>query len=77
MIFSEKDQENFSKLVEKHVLHNGGTYLDAVICICEEMSLSPEVAGKLVTKPIKEKLQIEATTLNYNINVPKGQTSLF
>tara|TARA_Y100001937_G_C7068838_1_gene307375 strand:- start:104 stop:337 length:234 start_codon:yes stop_codon:yes gene_type:complete len=77
MIFIEQEQENFSKQVEKYVLHNGGTYLDAVICISEKMSISPEMAGKLVTKPLKEKLQMEATKLNYNINVPKGQTSLF
>ena len=77
MIFIENEQEKFSKRVEKYVLQNGGTYLDAVICISEEMNLSPEVAGKLVSKPIKEKLQIEATSLNYNINVPKGQSTLF
>ena len=77
MIFIENGQENFSKQVENYVLQNGGTYLDAVICICEKTNVSPELAGKLVSKPIKEKLQIEAATLNYNINVPKGQTSLF
>ena len=54
MIFIENEQEKFSKRVEKYVLLNGGTYLDAVICISEEMNLSPEVAGKLVSKPIKE-----------------------
>jgi|TARA_R100001509_G_scaffold157232_1_gene121166 hypothetical protein len=77
MIFIENGQENFSKQVENYVLQNGGTYLDAVICICEKTNVSPELAGKMISQPLKEKLQMEATRLNYNINVPKGQTSLF
>ena len=77
MIFIENGQENYSKQVENYVLHNGGTYLDAVICICEKNDVSPELASKMISQPLKEKLQVEATTLNYNINVPKGQSTLF
>ena len=77
MVFIDQEQENFSKQVENYVLQNGGTYLDAVICICEKTNVSPELAGKMISQPLKEKLQMEATRLNYNINVPKGQTSLF
>ncbi len=77
MVFIEQEQEKFCKQVEKYVTDNGGTYLDAVLCICNENNISPEVGGKMISQPLKEKLQVEATTLNYNINVPKGQSTLF
>ena len=75
MIFIENGQENFSKQVENYVLHNGGTYLDAVLCICEEHNVSPEIGGKMISKPLKEKLQSEAIELNYRL--PNIGASLF
>ena len=77
MVFIDQEQEKFCKQVEKYVTDNGGTYLDAVICICEKNDVSPELASKMISQPLKEKLQVEATTLNYNINVPRGHGTLF
>lgn len=77
MVFIEKEQEKFCKKVEAYVTHNGGTYLDAVLCICEENNVSPEIAGKMMSQPLKEKLQSEAIELNYRLpNLNKG-ASLF
>ena len=56
MVFIDQEQEKFSKQVEKYVTDNGGTYLDAVLCICEEHNVSPEMGGKMISKPLKEKL---------------------
>lgn len=75
MVFIEQEQEKFCKQVEKYVTDNGGTYLDAVLCICEEHNVSPEVGGKMISKPLKEKLQSEAIELNYRL--PNIGASLF
>jgi len=75
MVFIEQEDYDFSKQVEKYVTDNGGTYLDAVLCICEENNVSPELMAKKITKPLKEKLQIEAIELNYRL--PNVGTSLF
>ena len=75
MVFIEQEQEKFCKQVEKYVTDNGGTYLDAVLCICEDNNTSPELMAKKITKPLKEKLQIEAIELNYRL--PNIGASLF
>ena len=75
MVFIEQEQEKFCKQVEKYVTDNGGTYLDAVLCICNENNISPEVGGKMISKPLKEKLQSEAIELNYRL--PNIGASLF
>ena len=53
------NNENISVQVESYVLQNGGEYIDAVLYICEENDIDPEVIGKFLTKPIKEKLETE------------------
>ena len=40
MVFIDQEQEKFCKQVEKYVSENGGTYLDAVLCICNENNIS-------------------------------------
>lgn len=64
-IFSSSIKEiNISQMVEKHVLKNGGSYIDAVLTICEVEDIDPIIAAKELSKPIREKLEMEGTKLN-------------
>ena len=58
------EEKELSQKVEEYVLKKGGSYIDAVLYICEENDIDPEVAGKFLTKPIKEKLETEGRELN-------------
>lgn len=51
-------------MVEKKVKKNGGDYMDAVLDVCEELQVEPEAIRKLVSKPIVEKLEVEAMNQN-------------
>ena len=69
MIFKEIE-DTFSEEVESHAAENG-SYIDSVLAICEKHNIEPKVAAKLITKPIKEK--IEAEGRDYNL-LPKVST---
>jgi len=55
---------NISDSVEKYILSNGGSYIDAVLGVCEKNDIDPIIAAKELSKPIKEKLEIEGIKLN-------------
>ncbi len=57
------DRKIFSESVEEYVKKNGSSYIDAILALCEEQKIEPESAAKILTKPIKEKLQIEGQEL--------------
>tara|TARA_B100001996_G_C18553193_1_gene551709 strand:- start:693 stop:950 length:258 start_codon:yes stop_codon:yes gene_type:complete len=40
-------------------------YIEAIISYCEEKNIEFESVGKLISKPLKDKLKAEATELNY------------
>ena len=40
------------------------TYLDAIILYCEENTIEVETVGRLISKALKEKIQVECTTAN-------------
>ena len=71
MIF-ELNENSFSKMVEDKVKKNGRDYMAAVLDVCEELQVEPEAIRKFVSKPIVEKLEVEA--MNQNM-LPK-KTSL-
>ena len=62
MIF-DKDN-SFSTDVEDFVNKNGGSYIDAVLGVCETYDIEPQVASKFLTQPIIEKIQTEGQSLN-------------
>jgi hypothetical protein len=41
------------------------SYIDAVLELCEKEDIDPTAAGKLLSKPIIEKIQAEATDLHF------------
>ncbi len=62
-------QNKFTSDIESLVQQsNNGTklnYIEAIISYCEDNNIEFESVGKLITKPLKEKLKAQATELNY------------
>tara|TARA_Y200000002_G_scaffold296639_1_gene251226 strand:- start:175 stop:393 length:219 start_codon:yes stop_codon:yes gene_type:complete len=40
------------------------TYMDAILWYCEQNQLEVESVGRLISKALKEKIQVEATKAN-------------
>ena len=59
------DQNKFTQDVEQLVLNTELNYIEAIISYCEEKNIEFESVGKLISKPLKDKLKAEATELNY------------
>ena len=64
MIFDKNIKNDFVKGVEDYVKKNGGTYIDAIITMCEDFEIEPQIAAKFLTKPIIEKVAIEGVDIN-------------
>ena len=58
-------KEKFADDVEHLVLDTGMNYIDAIVEYCEQNGLEVESVGKLVSKPLREKLRFDASQLNY------------
>lgn len=59
-------QAKFSQIIEEIVKVNKDmNYIDAIIYYCEQNNIEVESVGKLVSKPLKEKLKCDAINLNY------------
>lgn len=58
-------KKSFSELIEKRVLNDRSSYLDAIIDICKERMTDPEDVVKLLSNPIKAKLEAEGMNLGY------------
>ncbi len=61
-------KEELRLQVEKLVSHDGMTYTEAIIEICERKEIDPADMAKLVKGPLKLKLEAEAMNLNF---IPK------
>ena len=64
MLFDKDIQTDFARDVEKYVENNGGTYIDAILTMCENFEIEPRIAAKFLTKPIIEKVAIEGVDIN-------------
>ena len=40
------------------------SYMDAILWYCEENKIEVETVGRLISKALKEKIQVECTTAN-------------
>tara|TARA_B100001094_G_scaffold240017_1_gene235562 strand:- start:546 stop:767 length:222 start_codon:yes stop_codon:yes gene_type:complete len=58
------EEKDITNSIEKYVLTGSMNYIDAVLAVCEDKRIDPEVMGKFLSKPIKEKLEMEARDLN-------------
>ena len=61
-VFTKK---SFSELIEKRVRDDRSSYLDAIIDVCKERMTDPEDVVKLLSNPIKAKLEAEGMNLGY------------
>ena len=61
----------FSIMIEKIAKDSGCNHMDAVIDYCEKNKIEPEQIKPLVTKSLKEKLEVNARELNF---LPKVAT---
>ena len=63
---AEMDMTNlrFPREVENHVKKFDVSYIDAVIAVCEQYGIEPQVAAKFLNKPIIEKIKAEGQELN-------------
>ena len=73
MIITDDVKRTFSKEVENNVIVKGGKYIDAVLKKCDDYEIEPQVAAKLISRPIVEKLQIEGQDINL---IPKEKNQL-
>lgn len=55
----------FAQEVEKLVMEEGVSYIDAIITFCEINKIDLESVPKLISKPLKEKIKFEAMELNF------------
>ena len=64
MYIDDSAKEQFSNKVIARVKSTNMTFMDCFLEITEEMGLDPSASGKLLTKPIVEKIQQEAQNLH-------------
>ena len=64
MYIDDSAKEKFSSKVIERVKLTKLSFMDCVLELSEEMGLDPTAAGKLLTKPLIEKIQYEAQNLN-------------
>ena len=72
--FISKDK--FAEDIEQLVLNTNMNYIDAIVQYCEDNEIELETVGKLVNKPLKEKIKYLATELNYMKKTSKGKLPL-
>lgn len=65
MFIDEAAKEKFSTKVIERVNTTNLSFMDCVLELSGEMNLEPSAAGKLLTKPIIEKIEQEAKNLHF------------
>jgi hypothetical protein len=58
-------QAKFAQEIESLVKTYNFNYIDAILTFCEENKIEMESVGKLISKPLKEKLKRDAIHLNF------------
>ena len=69
-------KEKFAEDIEKLVLDTNMNYIDAIVQYCEDNEIEIESVGKLISKPLKEKIRFVATELNYMKKTSRGKLPL-
>ena len=70
------DQNKFTTDIEQLVLTTELNYIEILVSYCEENNIEFESVGKLIAKPLKDKLKAEATELNYLKRTSKSKLPL-
>jgi hypothetical protein len=69
--FISKDK--FAEEIEALVLKTRLNYIDAIVQYCEQNEIELDTVNKLVSKPLKEKLKVEAMDLNFLRKTSRGK----
>ena len=71
-------QGKFTSLVEDSVKESNGliNYIEGVASVCEEFEIEVETVGKLISKPLKDKIKWDAQQLNYIKRTSRGILNL-
>ena len=64
MYIDDAAKEKFSTKIMERVKSTNLSFMDCVLELSEEMNLEPSAAGKLLTKPLIEKIEQEAKNLH-------------
>jgi len=64
MYIDDTAKEKFSNRVLERVKSTNLSFMDCVLELSLEMNLEPSAAGKLLTKPLIEKIEQEAQNLH-------------
>jgi len=72
--FISKDK--FAEDVEALVLSTEMNYIDAIVEYCETNGIELDTVGKLVSKPLKEKIRVQAMDLNFLKKTTRGKLPL-
>jgi hypothetical protein len=64
-------KQSLGLIIEKLVVDEKMTYMEAVLHYCEEKQIDPLDIGKLISPVIKNKIEAEAMTRNL---LPKGNS---
>lgn len=65
MYIDETAKEKFSTKVIERTLITNLSFMDCVLELAEEMGIDASAAGKLLTKPLIEKIEQEAKNLHF------------
>lgn len=66
-------KERFAEEIEALVLKTQMNYIDAIVEYCSTNDIEIETVGKLISKPLKEKIKCDAVELNYLKRTTKGK----
>ena len=71
-------QGKFTILVENLVKDSNGlvNYIEAVTSVCDELEIDVTTVKKLISKPLKDKIQWDAARLNYIKRTSKAVLNL-
>tara|TARA_R110000868_G_scaffold30953_4_gene113894 strand:+ start:6654 stop:6884 length:231 start_codon:yes stop_codon:yes gene_type:complete len=62
-------KQKFTRMIEDTVQSHRLSYMDAIIHLCEKNNMEIEDIKKYISDPIKEKVEAEASKLNF---LPRG-----
>ena len=69
-----RSPNEFALYIDETVSKFGMSYMEAVICYCNEMDIEVESIGSLINQKLKDKIQIEAEQTN--MMKPRGHLPL-
>ena len=72
--FLSKDK--FAEDIESIVLKTDMNYIDAIVEYCAKNNIELDSVGKLISKPLKEKIRCDAQELNFLKKTSKGKLPL-